>query len=202
MGTTGGGQLKFGGFLAYQRASTETLRRPEKISGFVTPASAPPPTPPCTCRAHRTTCCSAAVFRSPASSSVRMWTSPALPPAQRRPCRPDPNAPSSHVRLDVHIFSAPQLDFQNSYAQLAGSVDLRIRGTVAQPAILGPHQHHRWHRQLCRHDLPLAAWANLLHQSGHDPAHHRYRRHHPGRGIRRDHRPAWQRQPAHADLPF
>jgi translocation and assembly module TamB len=41
------------------------------------------------------------------------------------------------VRLDVHIFSAPQLDFQNSYAQLAGSVDLRIRGTVAQPAILG-----------------------------------------------------------------
>ena len=50
---------------------------------------------------------------------------------------PDPNAPSSRVRLDVHIFSAPQLDFQNSYAQLAGSVDLRIRGTVAQPAILG-----------------------------------------------------------------
>ena len=50
---------------------------------------------------------------------------------------PNPNAPSSHVRLDVHIFSAPQLDFQNSYAQLAGSVDLRIRGTVAQPAILG-----------------------------------------------------------------
>jgi translocation and assembly module TamB len=41
------------------------------------------------------------------------------------------------VRLDVHIFSAPQLDFQNSYAQLAGSLDLRIRGTVAQPAILG-----------------------------------------------------------------
>ncbi len=50
---------------------------------------------------------------------------------------PDPTAPSSHVRLDIHIFSAPQLDFQNSYAQLAGSVDLRIRGTLAQPAILG-----------------------------------------------------------------
>jgi translocation and assembly module TamB len=50
---------------------------------------------------------------------------------------PDPNSPSSRIRLDVHIFSAPQLDFQNSYAQLAGSLDLRIRGTVAQPAILG-----------------------------------------------------------------
>ncbi len=50
---------------------------------------------------------------------------------------PNPNAPSNHVRLDIHITSAPQLDFQNSYAQLAGSVDLRIRGTVAQPAVLG-----------------------------------------------------------------
>ena len=50
---------------------------------------------------------------------------------------PNPNAPSNHVRLDIRITSAPQLDFQNSYAQLAGSVDLRIRGTIAQPAVLG-----------------------------------------------------------------
>ena len=50
---------------------------------------------------------------------------------------PDPNAPSSHVRLDVHIVSAPQLDFQNSFAKLAGDVDLRVRGTLAQPTLLG-----------------------------------------------------------------
>jgi translocation and assembly module TamB len=50
---------------------------------------------------------------------------------------PNPNAPSNQVRLDIHITSSPQLDFQNSYAQLAGSVDLRIRGTVAQPSVLG-----------------------------------------------------------------
>ena len=50
---------------------------------------------------------------------------------------PDPNAPSSHLRLDIHIVSAPQLDFQNSYAKLAGDVDLRIRGTLAQPSLLG-----------------------------------------------------------------
>jgi translocation and assembly module TamB len=50
---------------------------------------------------------------------------------------PNPNAPSNRVRLDIHIVSSPQLDFQNSYAQLAGSVDLRIRGTVAQPTVLG-----------------------------------------------------------------
>jgi translocation and assembly module TamB len=50
---------------------------------------------------------------------------------------PDPDAPSNHVRLDVHITSAPELDFQNSFAKLAGNVDLRIRGTVAVPSVLG-----------------------------------------------------------------
>lgn len=50
---------------------------------------------------------------------------------------PDPNAASNKIRLDVRITSAPQLDFQNSYAKLAGSVDLSIRGTVASPSILG-----------------------------------------------------------------
>ncbi|WP_260706048.1 translocation/assembly module TamB domain-containing protein [Edaphobacter flagellatus] len=49
----------------------------------------------------------------------------------------DPNAPSNKVRLDVRVTSAPQLDFQNSYAKLAGSVDLNIRGTIASPSILG-----------------------------------------------------------------
>jgi translocation and assembly module TamB len=50
---------------------------------------------------------------------------------------PDPNASSNKVRLDVRVTSSPQLDFQNSYAKLAGSVDLSIRGTVAAPSILG-----------------------------------------------------------------
>jgi len=50
---------------------------------------------------------------------------------------PDPNAFGNRVRLDVHITSAPQMDFQNSFAQIAGSVNLRIRGTAAQPAVLG-----------------------------------------------------------------
>ena len=50
---------------------------------------------------------------------------------------PDPNAPTNKIRLDVHVTSAPQLDFQNSYAKLAGSVNLTVRGTVAVPTILG-----------------------------------------------------------------
>jgi translocation and assembly module TamB len=50
---------------------------------------------------------------------------------------PDPSAPSNKVRLNVHVMSSPQLDFQNSYAKLAGTVDLMLRGTVAVPSVLG-----------------------------------------------------------------
>jgi translocation and assembly module TamB len=50
---------------------------------------------------------------------------------------PPANAPSNHVRLDVRIQSSPQLNFQNAYAKLAGDVDLRLRGTVASPSLLG-----------------------------------------------------------------
>lgn len=50
---------------------------------------------------------------------------------------PNPNAPENHVRLDIRISSAPALNFQNSFAKLAGDVDLRIRGTLATPSVLG-----------------------------------------------------------------
>ena len=48
-----------------------------------------------------------------------------------------PDAPSNHVRLDIHLLSSPQLNFQNAFAKLAGNVDLRIRGTMATPSVLG-----------------------------------------------------------------
>jgi translocation and assembly module TamB len=48
-----------------------------------------------------------------------------------------PDAPSNHIRLDVHLLSSPQLNFQNAFAKLAGDVDLRLRGTVASPSLLG-----------------------------------------------------------------
>ena len=50
---------------------------------------------------------------------------------------PDPNSVTNNIRLDVHVTSSPQLDFQNSYAKIAGTVDLTVRGTVAEPSILG-----------------------------------------------------------------
>ena len=48
-----------------------------------------------------------------------------------------PDAPSNRLRLDVRVVSSPQLNFQNAYAKLAGDVDLRLRGTLATPSLLG-----------------------------------------------------------------
>jgi translocation and assembly module TamB len=48
-----------------------------------------------------------------------------------------PDAPSNHIRLNIHVVSSPQLNFQNAFAKLAGDVDLRLRGTVASPSLLG-----------------------------------------------------------------
>ena len=53
---------------------------------------------------------------------------------------PDPSSPTNKISMDIHVTSSPQLDFQNSYAKLAGNVDLNIRGTVAAPSILGKIQ--------------------------------------------------------------
>ena len=53
---------------------------------------------------------------------------------------PDPTAASNKILLDVHVTSSPSLDFQNSYAKLAGTVDLTVRGTVAEPVVLGKIQ--------------------------------------------------------------
>ena len=50
---------------------------------------------------------------------------------------PDPNAFANRVRLNIHVTSSPELDFQNSFAKLAGDVDLRVHGTIAQPTVLG-----------------------------------------------------------------
>ncbi len=49
----------------------------------------------------------------------------------------DPSSILNKIRMDIHVASSPQLDFQNSYAKIAGTVDLNVRGTVAVPSVLG-----------------------------------------------------------------
>ena len=50
---------------------------------------------------------------------------------------PDPDSLVSKIGLDIRVQSSPSLDFQNSYARLAGTVDLSLRGTAAVPSVLG-----------------------------------------------------------------
>lgn len=49
----------------------------------------------------------------------------------------DPSSPLNRVRLDIHVTSAPELGFQNSFASLSGDVNLHIRGTLEDPSVLG-----------------------------------------------------------------
>lgn len=137
VGTTGGGQLKIGGFLAYQQGlygDFTATGKDIRIRYAGISATTDTTLHLLGSQNNMTLSGSVQITRFIIGPNVD-FASFAPSPAANVP--PDPNAPSSHVRLDVHVFSAPQLDFQNSYAQLAGSVDLRIRGTVAQPAILG-----------------------------------------------------------------
>ena len=49
----------------------------------------------------------------------------------------DPSSWMNRVHLDIHLTSTPELGFQNSFASLAGDIDLHIRGTLANPSVLG-----------------------------------------------------------------
>jgi len=43
----------------------------------------------------------------------------------------------SHLKLDVHVVTTPDLQMQTAIARLSGDADLRVRGTADRPAILG-----------------------------------------------------------------
>ena len=137
VGTTGGGQLKFGGFLTYQQGiygDFTATGKEIRVRYLGISATADTTLHLQGSQANMLLSGNVQITRFIIGRNVDFASFTGTPGLS---APPDPTAPSSHVRLDVHIFSAPQLDFQNSYAQLAGSVDLRIRGTVAQPAILG-----------------------------------------------------------------
>ncbi len=136
-GTTGGGQVKLAGFLMYQGGIYGDLTLTLKDTRFrYAGLSASTDT---TLRMQGTqtgilVSGNVVVTRFLVGANVdfaALAGSGAVAPP------PDPTAFTNKIRLDVHVTSAPQLDFQNSFAQLAGSVNLRVRGTAAQPSVLG-----------------------------------------------------------------
>ena len=135
---SGGGPLSLGGYLAYQQGiyadlsvtgSGVRIRYPAGVSSL----------------ADMTLHLQGAQTNLRLSGDVlitRFTISPdldfaALAQASAVETMAPPDAPSNHIRLDVHVLSSPQLNFQNAYAKLAGDVDLRLRGTVATPSLQG-----------------------------------------------------------------
>lgn len=136
---TGGGQLSLGGYLAYQHGLYADLsatgrgvriRYPEGVSSQAD----------ADLRLQGT---QANLLLSGKVLLTRFSVSPDLDIASLAANTRNvqaivpPDAPSNRVRLDVRIQSSPQLNFQNAYAKLAGDVDLRLRGTLASPSLLG-----------------------------------------------------------------
>ena len=136
---TGGGQLSLGGYLAYQQGlfadlsvtgKSIRIRYPQGVSSLADT----------TLHLQGT---KSSLLLSGNVMLTRFSVSPDLDiaalAAQANAVQPvvPPDAPSNHIRLNVRIQSSPQLNFQNAYAKLAGDVDLRLRGTLASPSLLG-----------------------------------------------------------------
>lgn len=47
------------------------------------------------------------------------------------------NSPLNNVTLDVHVTTAPELQMRTAIARLSGDADLRLRGSLGRPAVLG-----------------------------------------------------------------
>ncbi|MFZ0813872.1 MAG: translocation/assembly module TamB domain-containing protein [Candidatus Sulfotelmatobacter sp.] len=47
------------------------------------------------------------------------------------------NSPLNNVKLDIHVQTSPALQMRTAIARLSGDADLRLRGSVARPAVLG-----------------------------------------------------------------
>ncbi|WP_158824336.1 translocation/assembly module TamB domain-containing protein [Granulicella sp. S156] len=135
--TTGGGQLKLGGSISYQKglfsdltATGENVR--VRLYGLSSTANAN----------FRLQGTQQSLLLSGTVLITRFGVGPdvdfaAFAGSGGVESVSDPNSATNKIHLDVHVTSSPQLDFQNSYAKLAGNVDLTIRGTLAIPSVLG-----------------------------------------------------------------
>jgi translocation and assembly module TamB len=47
------------------------------------------------------------------------------------------NSPLYRVKLDIHVQTTPELQMKTAVARLSGDADLRLRGSVARPTVLG-----------------------------------------------------------------
>ena len=137
VGVSGGGKITLGGFVAYQKglfanitANIDNVR--VRLNGLSTSANAA-----LTIQGGPQSLLLSGNVLITRFSVGRDVDFAAFAGAGGVTVPPDPDAFTNKIRMDVRVTSSPQLDFQNSYAKLAGTVDLTVRGTVAQPSVLG-----------------------------------------------------------------
>jgi translocation and assembly module TamB len=137
---SGGGQLSVGGFLAYQHGIYANLtatgkqvriRYPQGVSSLADAKLQLQGS-----QGNLALSGDVMITRFATSPDLDLAALAAQANASVQAIAP-PDAPSNHVRLDVHIASSPQLSFQNAFAKLVGDVDLHVRGTLATPSLLG-----------------------------------------------------------------
>ena len=135
--TTGGGQLTFGGFVLYKGGiyadlSLKAQKVRYRLNGLSTTADADIRLQGGADGARLSG--SVLITRFTVGADVDFaafaGSGGVAPP-------PDPNSLLNKILLDIKVTSSPQLDFQNSYAKLAGTVNLAVRGTLAEPTVLG-----------------------------------------------------------------
>ncbi|MBV8206655.1 MAG: translocation/assembly module TamB domain-containing protein [Acidobacteria bacterium] len=138
-GQSGGGALTLGGYIAYSsgfsfaitgRAEAMRLRYPPGVSSIANVDLRWTGTP-----AASTVTGEVLVTRFTVSPQFDFTTY--LERSVRPISQLDVSSALSNIRLDVHVASAPALQVSTSLAKLSGDLDLRLRGTVADPAVLG-----------------------------------------------------------------
>ncbi len=135
--TTGGGQLTFGGFVMYKGGlyadlSARAQKVRVRLNGLSTTADADFKLQGGTDGARLSGSVLITRFTVGADVDFAAFAGPGGVAAP-----PDPNSLLNKILLDIKVASSPQLDFQNSYAKLAGTVNLAVRGTLAEPSVLG-----------------------------------------------------------------
>ena len=135
--TTGGGQLTFGGFVLYKGGvyadlSLTARKVRYRLNGLSTTADADIKLQGGADGARLSG--SVLITRFTVGADVDFA---AFAGAGGVAAPPDPNSLLNKVVMDIKVTSSPQLDFQNSYAKLAGTVNLAVRGTLAEPTVLG-----------------------------------------------------------------
>lgn len=136
---TGGGILNVGGFISYQNGiyfdltaggRDVRLRYPQGISAAANADLRYSGTP-------KSSTLSGDVLVTKFAVNQRFDFALYVARGKTPTATPKTNPVLDNLKLDVHVTSTPELSVETQLAKIAGDMDLRIRGTVSKPVVLG-----------------------------------------------------------------